>query len=412
MNILKISKIKLEHSIITLVLTAIAIYGLHYHAAKSLIHVAAALSLINITIAFFKREYERISTPPNIKIFITLVGLSAILVGIYAGFNNDRVSIRFFKDFSLTALYIVIISPSLKVNHINLKIFKAALVLSCTLMALVGIYDYYINNTIRTSGTINLPIIYATNLAVLTIASLVVSVKSFAKKQYFVSFISVMAFILGIIGISFSGSRGPLISVFLITTIIILIAGFRFLSKTQSILTIALILFSAIYTINELPIGKRIEAGIVNATSDNKNTSIGIRFQLWQAGFKTLIDNPLLGTGIANHNSFFKEKLKDDPEFIHPSAMNFIHLHNDILNILVWMGVFFGGLFFSYIIYSSYIFAKNSSDNVYSVLGLTTCLTFLSCGLTNTPSMRAASLTLFLLILAIAHHAIAHKRNA
>lgn len=409
MNTKILSKIEFEKYITTLVLVAIAVYGLHYHLAKTLMHLAAVLSLVNIAIAILKNEGDRISTPDNIKIFMGLLSLSAVAVGLYASFNDDRVSIRFFKDFSLTAIYIVIICPSLKVNYISLKNFQGTILLSCTLMALVGIYDSLINNVARTSGSINLPIIYATNLAVLTTASLIVIVNNLVKKQLLISFFAILAFTLGIIGISLSGSRGPLIAVFLVATLIMIIVGFNSFSKTKSIIISMILLALATLVINELPIGKRIKAGVINASSENHNTSIGIRFQLWQAGLKTLVEKPLLGTGIANHNEFFKEKLKSDSKFIHSSAMNFIHLHNDILNIVVWMGVFFGGLFFAYIIYSCYIFSKNCKDNFYGALGLTACITFLSCGLTNTPSMRAASLTLFLLILVIAHHAIASK---
>lgn len=395
---------KLQQTILFTVLAAIAIYGLHYHIAKALMHLAATLSLINITIAIYKKELDRLSLPRNTEIFIALLILSAIVVWVYSSLNSGRVSDRFLKDFSFTAVFIALITPSIRLNKKDIKIVEISLFLSCSLMALTGIYDHFINNVSRTSGNINLSIIYGTNLSILTTLNLMLSIKAFSIKRYLFSGLSILAFILGIMGIAYSGSRGPMIAVLAIAACILLVAGFKFFGKTKGLIIVTTVMIALGFCISELPIGKRLEAGFTNATSENtQGTSIGIRFQLWKAGIHSLINNPISGVGIAKHNSYFEEQLENDPDFIHPSAMNFIHLHNDVLNILVWMGIFGGGLFFAYLIYSTCLFLLNSSSNYPAVLGLIACSTFLICGLTNTPSMRAASLTLLLFIMAICH---------
>lgn len=367
-------------------------------------HIAAALSLINIGIAVTKKDISLISLPKNTKIFIGLLTLSAVIVGIYSTLDSGRVADRFFKDFSYTAIFIAITAPSIKLNKKDIKIVELSILLSCSLMALVGIYDHFINNVGRTSGNINLSIIYATNLAILTTLNLMLFVKAIVDRKYILSGLYIIAFIIGSMGVAFSGSRGPMIAIFIIMACVLLVAGFRLLGKTKtSIITIFLLAILA-YGVNESPIGSRIQAGFTNATSEtNQRTSTGVRFELWQAGLKCILENPLFGTGIARHDECFKSKLIEDPAFIKPFALNWMHLHNDILNILVWIGMIGGGLFFSYLIYSTYLFLISVNSSYSASLGLIACSTFLICGLTNTPSMRAASITLLFFILLLCH---------
>jgi O-antigen ligase len=183
--------------------------------------------------------------------------------------------------------------------------------------------------------------------------------------------------------------------------------------KKRSLFTLILI-FSlvSIYTLSETRIGDRLIVGLNNASaSTNSKTSAGVRLELWQAGLKCIKNNPLSGTGIALHDECFNELNVEQLNTVKPFAFNWIHLHNDVINIVVWMGLVIGTAFFSYLIYSVLFFAKHAKTSHSAAIGLTACISFLLSGLTNTPSMRASAVLLLFAILVLLHHQAALKIN-
>lgn len=124
-------------------------------------------------------------------------------------------------------------------------------------------------------------------------------------------------------------------------------------------------------------------------TRENTNTSIGIRFQLWNASINLFKEHPLLGIGSKN---FSKELLKMEERKIitTTAARNFFHSHNDILFRSATLGI--GGLIAIlslYLIPSFYFLCYINSQYIelripacmgliltfgYFIFGLTDCL--------------------------------------
>ena len=80
---------------------------------------------------------------------------------------------------------------------------------------------------------------------------------------------------------------------------------------------------------------------------------------------------------------------------MHPEATDFIHLHNDVINAITWMGIPLGLLFMAFAVYPL-IWALKARKEVVPQAMIAVSVIYLLNGLTNTPSIRATSLTLML----------------
>jgi len=394
---------KLQQAVFLSVIVAIAVYGINYHAAKTILYLSALLGVINVMGAIYKRDISLLSIPPNIRIFLGLLIASVVIVAVYTSFSSGKGSDRFFRDFCYTATCVIFISVSLKLSEKDLSLIESAILFSCITMGLIGIFDYFINNPGRTSGSINNPLDYGTNLSILATLSVMIATKYIAAKRYKYVLFCVIAFLTGSIGVVLSASRGPLVAELVVIGVITLIFGIKCLGKRNALISMSLFIVIIGYGISTLPVGQRFHDTFINISENNEGSSIGRRIQQWQAGLRSITDNPMAGIGVANHNDYFRKKLKEDPFFIHPSAMFYTHIHNDIINMVVWMGAVSGLVFFGYLIYSFIVFLVHAKVNYIAALGLVTTSNYLLCGLTSVPSIRAVILTMFLLLIVIFH---------
>ena len=119
---------------------------------------------------------------------------------------------------------------------------------------------------------------------------------------------------------------------------------------------------------------------------------------MWRGAIKIIDEHPLSGVGVGKHNEIYKEKNKETENYIHPGATDFIHLHNDFLNAISWMGIPLGLLFMAFAVYPLYWALRNRyTVAAKAMLGVSAI--YLLNGLTNTPSIRATSLTLMLSVI-------------
>jgi O-antigen ligase len=155
------------------------------------------------------------------------------------------------------------------------------------------------------------------------------------------------------------------------------------------------------------PIKNRFEHGIVNVAAEfqeekRKLSSAGLRFDMWEASLVTIYDLPLTGIGAGNHAKYFSILDQEKRTNVNTDIIiKFNHLHNDIIQAWVSMGVIFGSLFLLYILYLTIFFANQIKHKESAIAGLFVCIAFILCGLTDVPAHSAVSLTLFLLITAL-----------
>lgn len=410
----------LNRSIFYCLIFALIFYGLEYHISKSLIHIATFLSILNIIILIkdnTKTELNLIYKQNSTIIKMSVIMMSAALVTMLSTqiFNNP-IAQRHEKNFAYPLACFAIILLSLRLKDADYKAIFYASTIGCIFMAWAGIYDYFQAGyaTYRTAGTQNMPIIYATSMALLTSYMMADFFERLKRHEWSTMLLCLVAALIGFTAITFTASRGPILAIVIIFSLLFV----RYLLSTQSkrksflilsfILGLAIIVFSvSLNTPTGKSIMNRFEAGIHNIgkfmdEKDKSTTSAGLRLDMWKAAIITTYENPIIGIGSGTHHDYFSELHEKG---IIKSNMNAIrnldHVHNDILQIFMSLGLFFGCFTLLFIAYPTAIFMQATRNNSTAIFGLTICLTYLLCGLTDSPSLRANSLFLFLLLISL-----------
>lgn len=392
------------------------IYGINYHIAKALIQLTALLSIINIVLAIKNKSTDRLSIDkPGILSISLLLLLSSVITATYYIFYNNSIAERLFYNTFFITLSFSIIIPSIKANKSDCNILFIAIAASIFL-AFSGIIDYIANEnpSYRTAGFINAPIIYATCVSLITAWINVILFSSLLKKNWAISIICFFSLAMGFISMFLSGSRGPVIA----STLIFIILLLHFLIKTflnnkkqffiliaiSLLLSIILSAFNFTFFDN---IKNRFEQILTNTPTEfqgerRKPTSIGLRFDMWEASLATIYDHPLTGIGAGNHVTYFPILDKEKRINVNTDIIiKYNHMHNDIIQAWISMGIIFGTLFLLYILYLTLFFLKHRKHQESSSIGFFVCISFILCGLTDVPAHSAVSLTLFLLIISL-----------
>lgn len=401
---------KIQRIVFYCLIFSLISFGINYHIGKAFIHLATFFSIINITLAFKNKSLKNISYEKNTFITTILLLISALLTMTFFLKFDNKMSDRHFSNMFYPALFFAIILPSLKIKNKDKKVIQFSAIISCVILATSGIFDYFSNNhpTFRTSGLLNLPIIYASCLVILTSWINAEFFKAISNKSWLTAILSFIAICAGFTAIVFTGSRGPILVSSIIFIVLFIYHLISASSKKQKISSIFLLLtiFSAIAVV--LPESKlnnvksRFNDGFNNFTSGfeeekRRPTSTGIRLDMWEASMVAISDHPFTGIGPGGHVEYFSQldqanRININTELV----IRFDHMHNDFIQAWLSMGVIFGTLSLAFIVYLLYIFL--SKDKKEAIIGISVCASFLLCGLTDVPAHNAASLTLFLLL--------------
>jgi O-antigen ligase len=280
-------------------------------------------------------------------------------------------------------------------------------------MAGSGIIDYVSNGNprYRTSGFLNMPIIYASCMVILNSWVSAVFFKYLLSRNWIIAAVCFLVVCTGFSAVLFTASRGPIIASIIV--IIVLFIHYLFslpsnkeklfsLITTTSLLIMVALFFQQSALVDNIK--NRFQHGINNVSTGfegqkRKPTSTGIRLDMWEASLVTVMDFPLTGIGSGNHVHYFPVLDKEKRININTDIIiKFDHMHNDFIQAWLSKGIIFGTIVFLFIIYPSLLFLSQIKNNNSSIIGFAICLCFLLCGLTDVPAHNAASLTLFLLI--------------
>lgn len=414
-NILKLEIIlKIHRAIYYCLISSLFIYGIDYHIAKGLIHLAVILSIINIALAIKNKSIDNLSIDkPGVLSITILLLLSSIITAMYYFLYSNPISERLFSNTFFITLSFSIIIPSIKVKKTDKDILLYIVIISSIILAFSGIIDYISqsNPGYRTAGFINAPIIYATCMSLIISWISVTFFNSLLKRNWILSIVCFISISMGFASLFFSGSRGPILVSSLIFFILLLHFSAKIYSHNKKgllgLIVLTFLILTAI-SISKIPlldsVKNRFESGIINISTGfqgerRKATSAGLRLDLWEASLITIYDHPLTGIGAGNHAEYFATLDQKKRTNINTSTIiKFNHMHNDIIQAWISMGLIFGTLFLLYILYLTFFFANNVKHQKSSAIGLFVCIAFILCGLTDVPAHSAVSLTLFLLI--------------
>lgn len=402
-------------------LLSLMVYGLNYHISKSLIHIAAFLSVINIFIAIINKSINVLPQDKKIIYICLSMLIIAAITMISTQFFNNPISQYHDKNFAYPLIFFAIILYSLKMKPNDYTLIFYAAVIGCINMGSAGIYDFYHANsaTYRTAGTQNMPIIYASGMALLTSWMSVEFFNRLSKRQWRLMSLCLVAFAIGYTAILLTASRGPILAITLVS-IALFIRYLTSLPSRRKAVSI-LLFFSCFFVVVSASffntqtgnnIISRFEGGVTNISkfmddTDTSTTSASIRLDMWKAALITIGNHPLLGIGTGTYHEHFSQLSGQMVD-----VSRFDHIHNDTLQILMSFGLIFGSITLLVIWYPTVLFTQALINNKKAIVGLTVCITYILCGLTDAPSFRAASLTMFLLIIVLQIGIIRNSRSA
>lgn len=397
-------------------LLALVSYGFHYHLAKALIHLTALLSIVNILLALKNKSVANLSTHKATIIMVGMLSISAAIAFIYYLIYDNPVSEKHFSSTFYPVLFFAIILPSLKIEKNDKNIILYAAIFSCIAMAGSGIIDYVSNGhpAYRTSGFLNMPIIYASCMAIITSWISAEFFRSLSSKKWGLASLCLLAVCGGLAAILFTGSRGPIIASIILITVLFFHYIMSFPSTKKKIYSFIILIGISSLIILFIPqsalldnIKNRFQQGITNVSSGfggekRKATSAGIRLDMWEASLVSIADNPLTGVGAGGHAEYFSILDKEERININTNiVIRFDHMHNDYIQAWLSKGLVFGTMALLFIAYPTFLFLTSTRNKKSALVGFSICLGFILCGLTDVPAHKASSLTLFLLLISL-----------
>uniref|UniRef100_UPI00351974F1 O-antigen ligase family protein n=1 Tax=Thalassolituus sp. TaxID=2030822 RepID=UPI00351974F1 len=342
-----------------LMLAGLVAYGLNYQITKTLLHLSALVALITWlrvgVLCFTKKNSLPIDIDlkdPRI-ILSTLLLLSASIVLVETSLSDTFMSARFRKDFVTPAICFALVLPVAAVDKRTFQLFRWAVPVATVCMAIPGIVDQYAHSqpNYRTSGNISLQIIYGTNLAILSATGIILMMTMKPLRHPILLVVSLLASILGIWAIMLSGSRGPLLSILLVSLFTVTLIGLRYLGWIKTLVIVALLCSVTTFAVMQSSMFSRLTDGLSNISSNVKNSSMGLRLEMWKGARDLIMEHPISGVGIGQQNDHFKARIQEQQDYMLHKATNFIHLHNDVINAITWMGIPLGLLFMAFAVY-------------------------------------------------------------
>ncbi len=204
--------------------------------------------------------------------------------------------------------------------------------------AIVAVVDFYVRGESRAAGHNNA--IQFGDISML-FACLLMAGYSWAKQARWMIALFVLGITCGIFASLLSGARGGWLALPVVAIFLYVSNGFYKHKKLS--FTFALVFVGATLMFYGLQQTSFVQARIQEAVSDllqytqaqNTNTSLGIRFTLWQSGLNLIAQQPLIGWGsVAN----YVNATGDTADVF----QRFNHFHNEIVDAMVKRGLLGG----------------------------------------------------------------------
>ncbi|AEF53570.1 O-antigen ligase family protein [Marinomonas posidonica] len=207
--------------------------------------------------------------------------------------------------------------------------------------AILGVYERMYLGLGRAHGNEH-PIMFGNIAMMLGMLSFVCALYFYSKKSIVWTVLSSLGCVCGVAASVMSASRGgwvalPLVGLFLLW-------NSRFLLGKKRLLKIALSILVAFFTVYFVP-QTGVEGRINQALNDitrydqgiDKNSSVGLRFEMWKGAIKMFEASPMVGVGEYGSYSFKQGLIRDG--VVSEKVLMFSHAHNEYLNSLGLTGI-------------------------------------------------------------------------
>jgi len=331
--------------------------------------------------------------------FIALLSVCASTPSFYA-FKRLSTNIHFlFAPFLAVFLF----------QQLKISILDYAIKIGAILAGIIAIIQFFYLG-IRADGAIN-AILFG-DLALLLAFFSILNFHTSSKKHKYISGVS---FFLGLAAVILSLSRGAWIAIPIFCVLLLSIwYKQQFLLKKQlhQLCVASVIILIVISMTPQVQSRlKQLETDI-NLYSQNKNTSVGIRMNLWTAAVNVYPNHPILGYGLHDIKLAASDYFHGSEEKERFSSLR--HFHNEYLNTLVAKG------FLGFVSLIALLFIplrlffkriKHSSDYYLAFIGFFTCTGYAIFGLTNLAFGQGLLNSFFVFILSACSGAIMKKKS-
>lgn len=300
----------------------------------------AALLLIGALVHFFvqpKTYSEKHNKAAKTVIIILLAYFIIQLISVLIHHEESREI-----DKSARFLLAAFVLYALVKHPIKSPIFWSAILTGAITTGLFALYQRYYIGVPRVGGDNN-PIQYGNIsmlLGMLSLAGIIWGLEQKRKVLWCALFIG--AAILAVLASFLSLSRGgwiglPIIIIFIVSNLSTSIS-----KKTIALLLlIAMMLMTSAYKIEKIGIQPRVDEAFKNIEhyldGSNKDTSVGVRFDLWKNAYQLFKEKPIFGHGKEGYVTRKNEYINSNQ--ISPHTRSFNQAHNEILDTMAKRGI-------------------------------------------------------------------------
>ncbi|MGF1784355.1 O-antigen ligase family protein [Photobacterium swingsii] len=376
-----VKSLKVNH-ITSIVVAAFPILCLSYGKGYNL--AAILLFLTSLCLLFVKSEEKtnlQILKDSRVQMIISAFVLYFSLFVLSMIMKNgdfSEVDMPSRVILSIPVLLAIIKHPP-KVNWVINSFILGAIIAGCIAL----IQTEYLNQYRAFWGNDNIywlkgyMAIQSGNMAMsLGMISLVIGVFYFKNNKYFLAAFSVVGAMLGILGSLLSGSRGGWI--FLPFALIYLVYANRDVFSLKRISLLLIPIFLICYTAMSLnpEVTHRVNLAIQNiqdhTQGKNTDSSVSVRFQLWESAINSFSHYPIFGAGY-KERLILREKFAESGAIEQSVGNNNTHSHNQYLEDLSVRGSL-GFLALLGILFTPiYIFKKNNNNSNLEIQAINQC---------------------------------------
>lgn len=208
--------------------------------------------------------------------------------------------------------------------------------------ALTGAWDAFLQDQVhfRADGIVG-PILYG-DLALAMGCMALAGIGYFRQQSSWHVLIPVMAFAMGMVASFLSGTRGGWIAVPALALLFLWFYWKR-LTRWQSytLLCLLVVFPLATWMIPATGVKMRFDEARIEVTAyldgTNRDTSIGHRFEMWQAAWQVFQEHPLLGAGVGAYRDIMQAQVRDGEW--HVGIAHYKSPHNEFLSVLADRGL-------------------------------------------------------------------------
>ena len=188
--------------------------------------------------------------------------------------------------------------------------------------------------------------IYWGAIAAFQIGFLIVfAIDLFKKQRFFWLMVVAITMIVAVFNLIASGSRGPLVAVFISVPLILMFTSKDKIRAVKLGLVSLCFLFISVFAymslLPEQAFSKRITQAIGEVIEYYEGeiayTSSGIRLQLWRISYQAMLDSTLIGLSQQEIRELKNHMV--DQGVVHAGVNNFTHMHSDMFHTLAAYGV-------------------------------------------------------------------------